>query len=479
MRRLIIALAIAVVAGTIPASATILPNEIKTCVTKEFPKANFRFDGVIILPDGTIYLPLIPSKFDTKGEFKIKSTYPADKKLSQKPDVVIFSNDYVLMRVIVDSKGHKSLAKLSDVPMEVRMGLLPQDMLVPTNLSIPQNIKNIIGNLEIPTSKDSIVTAPIAQPKTVSDNKINSLAQIPELKNKILYVSTSFSKNIQVVNPEKKIPEYALQQNHIPIMIKGYDDMFLLVTSYGKKAVDVISLADDKVIKQIEIKTQPDEIIMDYKNKLAYISSPEDSSIYVVSLENMTLKRQIKLNGMCEKIVLSDDGTKIFYNDKQTNTIWAVELDNEYLLKEIGRFPNVSKIAYVNGKVYITSRTKSRLAIVDYATLGLMSENSVSEKPVDMLVYKDNLFILGASENTIEVIDTTRDKLTDTIVLPTEGFSTKINKIDGTNLALVTDAKAGKYIILNLDTKAVIASNPIATPVSSIVVANKIKKIGK
>ena len=96
-----------------------------------------------------------------------------------------------------------------------------------------------------------------------------------------------------------------------------------------------------------------------------------------------------------------------------------------------------------------------------------------------MLVYKDNLFILGASENTIEVIDTTRDKLTDTIVLPTEGFSTKINKIDGTNLALVTDAKAGKYIILNLDTKAVIASNPIATPVSSIVVANKIKKIGK
>lgn len=182
---------------------------------------------------------------------------------------------------------------------------------------------------------------------------------------------------------------------------------------------------------------------------------------------------------MCEKIILSDDGSKIFYNDKQTNTIWAVELDNEYLLKEIGKFPNVSKIAYVNGKVYITSRTKSRLAIVDYATLGLMSENSITGKPVDMLVYKNDLFVLGASENTIEVIDTVRDKVTDTIVLPTDGFSTKINRIDGTNLALISDAKAGKYIILNLDTKKVIADNPIATPVSSIVVANKIKKIGK
>lgn len=478
MRKLIIALAIAAMTS-VSVNATILPVEIKNSITKDFPKANFRFDGVIILPDGTVYLPLIPSKFDAKGEFKIKSTYPAGKNLSQKPDVVIFTNDYVLMKVIVDSKRNKSLAKLTEVPVEVRTGLLPQDMLVPTNLSIPQNLKNIVGNLEIPTSKDSIVTAPIVQPKTVSDNTINSLAKIPELKNKILYVSTSFSKNIQVVNPAKKIPEYALQQNHIPIMIKGYDDMFLLVTSYGKKAVDIISLADDKVIKQVELKSQPDEIIMDYKNKIAYISSPSDASIYVLSLETMTLKRQIKLNGMCEKIILSDDGKKIFYNDKQTNTIWAVELDNEYLLKEIGKFPNVSKIAYVNGKVYITSRTKSRLAIVDYETLGLMSENSVSEKPVDMLVYGNNLFILGASENTIEVVDTERDKLTDTIVLPTDGFSTRINKIDGTNLALISDAKAGKYIILNLDTKTVIASNPIATPVSSIVVANKIKKIGK
>lgn len=29
--------------------------------------------------------------------------------------------------------------------------------------------------------------------------------------------------------------------------------------------MDVISLADDKVIKQIEFKTQPDEIIIDLK----------------------------------------------------------------------------------------------------------------------------------------------------------------------------------------------------------------------
>ncbi len=477
MRKLIIALSVAA-ALTSSAYATQLPQDLKDFVNKSFPKTDFRFDGVVILPDNTVYLPLIPAKFDKADALTVKATIPAGKTFVQKPDAVIFSNDFVLLKVITDAKGNKTLVKLDNPPTEMRTGLLPQDMLVPRNLSVPDNLKNIIGNLEISTAKDPGLVVPVVQPKTVQGNNIASLKLIPELKGKTLYVSTSFSKNIQVVNPEKKVPEYALMQQNIPIMIKGWNNTFLLVTSYGKKSIDVISLADDQVIKQIEFKAQPDEMIIDEKNHLAYVSTPSDASIYVVNLDTMTLKKQIKLNGMCEKIILSDDGSKIFYNDKQTNTIWVIETNNNYLLKEIGKFPNVSKIAYLNDKIYITSRTENRLAIVDYETMNLISENTVSPKPVDMLTYNNDLFILGASENTIEVVDTSVDKLTHTIVLPDAGFATKLNRIDGTNLALVTDAKAGKYFVLNLDTKAIISSNPVATPVTSMVVLNKVKKIG-
>ena len=282
------------------------------------------------------------------------------------------------------------------------------------------------------------------------------------------------------MNPERKNPGYALQQENIPISLKGYNDDFLLVTCYGKKSMDVISLADDKVIKQIEFKTQPDEILIDNKNNIAYIASGEDCSIYIVNLESMTVKKQIKVNGMCEKLTLSADGTKMFYNDKQTRTIWAIELNNNYLLKEVGKFPNVSKIAFINNKIYITSRTKSRLAIIDYETMGLMSENAIAEKPVDMLVYKNYLYVLGAVGNMVEVIDTTTDKLVETIELNTgDGFPSKLNYIDGTNLALITDAKAGVYTIIDLDAKKIIKTNPIDLPVSSIVVANRVRKIGK
>ena len=454
-----------------------IPDNVKNYVSKDFPKTNFRFDGVIILPDNTIYLPVIPAKVINPKELNIKATIPAGKTLAQKPDAIIFNNDLALLKVIEDGKGKRSVVQLQNPPDELKTGLLPQDMLVPRGLIIPENMKGIIGNLEIATMKDPTLKVAVPQPKRTS--AVGSIAALPALKNKTIYASTNFSKNILVVNPEKQTPEYALLQTHIPISMKGYDGKFLLVTSFNENTMDVISLADEEVIKQIEFKTQPDEIIIDKKNKIAYVSSSTDASVYVLSLETMTFKKQLKLNGMCEKLTLSEDGKKLFYSDKQTNEIWAVELDNDYLLRQIGRFANVSKIAYANDKIYITSRTKSRLAIIDYETLGLIGETEITPKPVDMLLFHDKLYILGAVKNEIYVLDTKTDQITDIIELATNGFSTKIYHIEGTNIALVSDTKTSKYSVLDLGAKKIISTNPTDLPINSIVVVDKVKKINK
>ena len=475
MRKFLIALIIFLTTAGY-AYAAKLPDNVKTIVNQSFPNTNFRFDGVIILPDNTIYLPVIPARILDPETLEISETIPKNKKISEKPDVIIFNNDYTLLKVTDLPDGRKGIAKLQTPPHQIKSGLLPQDMLVPRGLVIPENMQGIIGNLQITTVHDpTLKVIPSAGKNTV----VNSLSLIPQLANKTIYATTNMSKNIQVVNPSKQTPEYALLQENIPISVKGYDGKFLLVTSYNKKSVDIISLADEQIIKQIELKTQPDEIIIDGKNKIAYIAAPSDASIYVLSLDTMTLKRQLKLNGMCEKLTLSEDGSKIFYVDKKSNEIWAVELDNKYLLKEIGRFPNTSKIAYANGKIYITSRTKNRLAIIDYATVGLVGETDITEKPVDMLVYKGLLYILGAVNNEICVIDTETDQLTDVIKLGTNGFSTKIFRIDNTDLAIVTDTQAKKYTIVDLANKKVIKSNSVEIPINSIVVVDKVKKINK
>ena len=466
---------------SVPAFAAKIPDNIQQFISNDFPKTTFRFDGVIILPDNTVYLPLFPAKILTPEALKIKQTYPAGKTLADKPYVVILNNDFALLKVLTDTKGNKTVYKMANPPIELRTGLLPQDMLVPKGLVIPENLKAIVGNLEIQTVNDPGIRVENSKPVVtqLSGSTLKTLSQIPQLKNKSFYVSSPYSKNIQVLNLGAKTPEYSLAQTNVPISMKAYDDKFLLVTAYDKNSVDVISLADDQIIKQINIKTQPDEILIDKTRNIAYISSSIDSSIYIVNLETMTLSKQIKITGMCEKITLSDDGSKLFYYDKRTRDIWAVELDNNYLLKEIGKFPNVSKIIYSNDKIYITSRTKNRIAIIDYNTVGLIGEFEICDKPIDMLAFHDRIYVLGAGDNSIQVIDAKTDALTDSIYLNTNGFSTKINQIENTNIALITDTKASLYTVFDLGTNKVIKTIPIDIPANAIVVTEKVKKINK
>ena len=193
----------------------------------------------------------------------------------------------------------------------------------------------------------------------------------------------------------------------------------------------------------------------------------------------MQLKQKIQVNGWCDKLYLTRDGTKLIYVDRKTNDVWSVELNNDYTIKEVGTFPNISSIAYSENKIYLSSRTKNRLAIVDYATMSLIREFEVSPKPVDMLVYYGNLFILSAETSIVQVLNTQTDKLTNTIKLNTNGFATKITRIDGTNLAVITGAVAGKYSVINLAKKQVIKTLPINIPITKIAITEQVRKINK
>lgn len=477
MRKIIITFLVMIV-GAISASAATLPTEVVGYIKKEQPSADIRFDGLITIKNN-LYLPLYPAKILKPTTISVKKSIPANKTLKDLPDILVLNNDFVLLKII-EKDGKKSVLFQNDPFLEVKTGLLPQDLLVPKNLVIPENIKGIIGGLRITTEQDVIkVQSEYTKEEKTTHIEVTKdvVTTIPQLKNKIMYVITCHSKNIHVVPSGSTRPAYALSLNSIPVDMKAYLNKFLMVTTFDFNAMNVISLADEAVIKCFEFDAQPEEIVIDEINRLAYISAPSISSIYVIDLDKMQTKQKIQVNGRCTKLALADKATKLIYVDKATNDVWCIELDNDYTIKEVGIFPNISSIAYSQNKIYLASRTKNRVAIVDYATMTLADEFDVSPKPVDMLVYFNNLYILSAENSTVQVLNTQTDKITATIKLNTNGFSTKLYRIPNTNLAIISDAKAGKYSVLNLDRKQVIKTLPIDIPVGEMVVTNKVKKI--
>lgn len=476
MRKFLLLLGILLISSTSVFAAK-LPDEVKDYITKTVPGADVRFDGVIILPDNTIYLPLYPSLFSDISKLQIKESVPANKDLSQRPDIIIFNNDFVLMKVITDSNGHRTVLHQAAPPLQVRTGLLPQDMLVPSGLIIPENLKGIIGNLKIDTKNEDVIklNGKESFEEFLSDTEpVLNQSLIPQLKNKILFVTTNYSKNIQVVEPAKSSVKYSLAQKSIPVDIESVNDgKFLLVTSYERPFVDVISVADSRFIKQINTTSYPEEILLDEVNNKAYVTSPAVSTIFVIDLNTMSLIQKIKVNGYCEKLLLADD--KLFYVDKLKNEIWAIELKNDYVLKDIGHFPNVSSLAFLKNRLYIASRTKSRIAVIDYSTLGLETEFTTVNKPIGLQIYGNNLYVLGAQNNVIQRLNTDNGKLIDTIDLATGGFSSGFNRIQGTDLAVVTDIKKNMYSILDLSKGKVLKTYTLNVPINDIIITNKVR----
>ncbi len=476
MRKLLILLGILLISST-NAFAAKIPAEVRDYILQKVPQADIRFDGVIIFPDNTIYLPLYPSLFSDVKKIQIKESYPEKQDLKQEPDVVIFNNDFVLMKVLTDGEGHRTVLHMPNPPLQVRTGLLPQDMLVPSGLIIPENIKGIIGNLKIDTKNEDMIR--IENQDSYESFLAESEPDIPQsliaqLKSKVLFVTTNYSKNIQVIEPARAVPSYSLAQKSIPVDIEAVKNgKFLLVTTYDRPFVDVISVADSRFIKQINVPSNPEEILLDEVNNKAYITSPSASTIFVIDLETMSLTQKIKINGYCENLLLKDD--KLFYVDKLKNEIWAIELKNQYELKDIGLFPNVSALAFRNNKLYISSRTKSRIAIIDYSTLGLINEFTTVNKPIGMLLYDKYLYVLGAQNNEIQKINTDNDEVVDVISIGTNGFSSGLKSIENSSFAVINDIKNNQYSIFDLAKGKVLKTYQVNVPIKSVVITNKVE----
>ena len=476
MRKILLILGILLICGSNVFAAKI-PDNVRGYIEQEIPKADIRFDGVIILPSNTIYLPLFPSLFSDIKTLKIKETYPAGLSLTQEPDIVIFNNDFVLMKLLTDGQGHRTVLHQANPPLEVRTGLLPQDMLVPSGLIIPENIKGIIGNLKVDTKNEDIIR--VNNDDSFEDFLKNTEPAHPqklisELKNKTVFVTTNYSKNIQVVEPAHATPSYSLAQKSIPIDVKAVNQgKFLLVTSYDRPFIDVVSVADSRFIKQIALGSNPEQILLDDENNKAYVTSPSASTIFVIDLKTMCLVQKIKINGYCEHILLSEG--RLFYVDKLHNEVWAIELQKDYELRDVGQFPNISALAYADNKLFIASRTKSRIAIIDYDTLGLINEFTTVNKPTSMLLNGKLLYVLGSQNNEIQVIDTSSNSALKTISLKTGGYSSGLKRMNGTEYAIVTDLKNNYYTILDLASGSILKTYELSIPVKDVIIADKVR----
>lgn len=528
MKKFLISLIMLVVSGVLqPSFATQLPLEVKNYILQNEPEATIRFDGLITLKDGTFYLPLLPAYEVKDASFGIKYTYPENKSFAKKPDIVIFSNNYCLLKLIKTKEG-LTVTSLKDLPVEVRTGLLPQDLLVPKGLVLPDSLVGILGDLSIPLTSNLKITAKQQIPQTFDKEELPKTPQkvnvISQLKNKQFFITNFNSNYVYIMPADMRDVQYTLKLDSIPKTVKEIGQKYLLVATNGKTYIDVVDIPNEEIAKQVDLGVTPDEIIITKDEKFAYIVSNENPYLFVVDIPTMNLVKQIQIKGNPEKIAFSDDETKIIYQDSKTNDIYSVELKNKYVNIYQCNVPNVSKLAILNNNVYVLARTRNSFRIFPYQEFveektvndakvfgsrktyyvksaiwktGPVAKNikeqqlleeqkqkelenlpqvedgitvKLSPKPVDMVLKNGKIYVLSAATNSIDVFNPQSNILEKTIPINIGGFSTKFNPIKNSNMVLITNVVEKKYVVFDLLQQKVLQINPIDIPISTITV---------
>ena len=536
--------------GGLSAEAVLLPHPMRVYLFNNVAGTSIRFDGLINLPNGTMYVPVIPAQPKDVEKLEIVYTYPEKQPFKSEPEVITFNNNYSLLKVLPDGKK-RTLTKYDNLPDVVKTGVLPQDMLVPTGFYVSENLRGILGNLEIPVAITNIEKKPIAtnvqKPVANSDSTVvarkngkkivkthkKALKTImpKELSNKMYLVTNFDSQYLKVFTPGRPEPIYGLKLKGVLKDVKVTpDNKYLITAVFGKNQVDIADIGNEQIAKSIELNMQPSEIAVDKDANKTYIMSTEGKSIFAVNLQDMNISEKVTLEAVPYRMALSPDGTMLAYADKNTDNVYILKLDDEYKNVLVTNCKNISKIIIDDmNRMFILSRTQNKLLVNDFnlakpfvtgeededtgvilqkklayntrkmlGAVDILPENSESMdrqeieptnatveektietgfKPTEMFLYGNKLFVVCSGDNEIEILDTETLKIADKIKMPFNGFPRKITRIDNSNLALVTDADAKKYAIINLDTNKITGTYPLDMPVYSITIIDKINNI--
>lgn len=471
----ILCLAIAYLALTSSAFATKLPDNVLNTIKKEVPDIGVRFDGMITFPDKTVYLPVLPSQVNKSGKGEVAATYPANKKISDKPEVIVFDTNLALLKVIKNKQGKPSFTDTKNIPLGVKTGLLPQDMLVPPGMVIPDDMKIIMGDLVIPTVSSYVNTMFTPEPAKEKEKNLVKIEPVEELKGKTFLITTLDSNLVNVVPTNSTIPDYTLRLDSLPRFIEPVEnDNYILVASRGKTYIDVADIKHEVLAKKIDLSFHPSEIIID--NNRAFVAVSDDSSIFVVDLKSMTVIEKIKLKGYPKHIVMDANKNYIAYADKTSGDIFTLDIAGKfYDITFTVNCPNVSKIYAKDNLIYALCRTENKLKVIDTKINEIIYEQELGAKPVDMIEHSGKLYIVSGN-NELCVFNLEDYQVETTKKLETNGFTNKIIPVPDSSYAVITNASDKKYFVYDLDKNEVAQTVPTAINIYNIKLINKVMK---
>lgn len=497
------------------AFCTELPANVVSYIQKEIPGSKVRFDGLIELPDSTNYVPVLPLVYNKNIEtVDVMQTIPAGQAFSQKPDMILFNNNLALLKIIHKPGKAPTFVCSPDMPLKVKLGVLPQDLIVPRGLELPVDLKVILGDLKIPLKekvddKSDIAFQVRAEVGEVVERATaeNSLAPVPEmefLNEKKLYVLNHRVSGLELLDSQTgRIESVVDLPSTSFFMTLTPDERYMLLTAPALNRVFIVDTFDNEFVKSLQVGKLPSYVYCSQKTRKtpkAFIANGLSSDITEIDLKTMQVTRTIPAVGYPDNIQGSGNPNALFYNDRLSGKIYQLSLTSGES-HELIQVDNISRMELFNDSLFILSRGDNTLTVFDLKLLepqkkegedgkdeeeeteeermariqAALKHVPTGEKPLDFMILPESgkMIVVCAGSDALDVIDMEKLEVTNSVRLNSGGFPGGISAVKGQDVALISSYNGYEIIIYNIKDETVQGQIPVSHTVSRIIVSDR------
>lgn len=451
--------------------ATDLPPAVLNYVRNKDASVEIRFDGLLKFSDGTQYLPVMPQDvLNWNKATKVISILPENSKT---PDLIQFDNNLFLIRLIPTSSGKLTFPRMDAYPIDLKEGLLPQDLVMPANLFIPAELKVLLGGLPYNPQVNGEGETGNDDRKTVT----GANRPFP----KTLFLSNLSTNTLFAVNPDAGTIEGRIPFNCVPSSITASsDDKNLYASCLTTDEVVVVDTLANLIKTRASVGSKPAQVLALEDLGLLVVANQFSPYLSLVQLSDFTtLPETIPLSGIGGKSMVYNPASKHLYLADSTlgkdGKIYEIDVQNKTVKRTFKSLGGISAIILPEGssQIWLTSRTENKVQVLSIADGSVLKTYDVGKKPVSLVNVLNKILVASANDSQIDVIhldtETWRDHVKQSpIMLPEGSFPSGMTHTTDGKLVYVSAAGAESLFVVDVANERMFKSVALENPANSV-----------
>lgn len=481
---ILLLLLILVIAG--PALATELPPTVRNYVTEKDPQAHIRFDGVVIFSNGEMYLPVIPQAFKVNpNPGSVRAETPVSVSY---PDLVHFDNDFFLVRLIQSKSGRLTLPDLASYPIEMKEGLLPQDLVLPDNLFIPTELKVILGQLPYNPSQPGPQQKKINPPAAITlkpDTKTTPIQPPKAMVNDRVYLYSLDDQQLVTYDMKTAQKTGQVDIGCLPSdMVMGRDGKLLFVSCIRKSQVVAVDVTANLVKTRIQVASNPGQLLLVGNNLI--VGHRFEESLEVIDTGSLSVRQRINLPGQAGALRQLPKTAYVFVADAFGSSIYQVNLKGgaeQTSPRKLEGLPGMSDMVIIDRgqltedrdpELWVASRTQHKVRVINLLTGDTVMDIAVGKKPLALVQANGAVLSLSANDSQLDQIDISTGKVVTRMPLGTQSFPSDVAVTRAGKSMVVSAANTEALYVVNLQTPAV--DKVVKTPFTALTIAAPVEQ---